>query len=205
MSFLKNLEWRYATKMFDPAQKVSDADFATIKKAIRFTPTSFGLEPFHVVEVTDPKIRAAIREKAWDQGQVTDASHLFVFCARTDLIPRVDEYFKIASGNNLEVRAKMKEYEQMMTGAVSAKTGATALEWASRQAYIGLGFAMAACAELSIDSCPMEGFDPVGVKEILGLPAHITPVVMLPVGYRLPTDKVRAKVRFPESDLFSTK
>ena len=84
-------------------------------------------------------------------------------------------------------------------------TDAAVQEWASKQAYIALGFGLAACAELQIDSCPMEGFDPVQMKQILALPAHLYPCVMLAVGKRAASEVLKPKVRFDKADLFDTR
>jgi nitroreductase/dihydropteridine reductase len=62
---------------------------------------------------------------------------------------------------------------------------------------------LAACAELQIDSCPMEGFDPVAVTEILSLPSNLSVAVMIPIGYRATDENPRPKVRFSEEELFT--
>ncbi len=204
MSFQQNLSWRYATKKFDTSKKVSSNDLAKIKEAIRMSPSSFGLQPYHIIEVADPALRKTLRVSAWDQAQFTDASNLLVFCARTDVLARVVELIELSSGGSAEIKKGLEGYKAMMEGAVNSK-GAGLLDWSARQAYIALGFAMASCAELSVDSCPMEGFDATAFKTALSLPENITPFVCLAIGYRDAGDTVRPKVRFPESDLFSKK
>lgn len=202
MSFLSQLDWRHATKNFDPNKKVPDDQLAQLKEAIQLTPTSFGLQPFHVKIVDSEAIKAAIKPHAWDQAQITDCSHLLVFCARTDVMDRVNQYFEVATGGNAEVREKMKGYEDLMVGALQPRNEAQHEEWANRQVYIAHGFALAACAELEIDSCPIEGFVPAEADKILELPSHIKSVVLMPIGYRA-EEPSHGKVRFPESDLFS--
>ncbi|MEN9613921.1 MAG: hypothetical protein RLZZ347_228 [Candidatus Parcubacteria bacterium] len=204
MSFLQNLSWRYATKKFDTTKKVSPTDLAKIKEAIRMAPSSYGLQPYHIVEVTDVATRKALRASAWDQAQITDASHLFVFCARADVSTRIGELIDLSSGGSAEIKKGLDGYKAMMEGAVNSK-GAGLLEWSARQAYIALGFGLASCAELTIDACPMEGFDPEAFKKTLALPAHITPFACMAIGYRDASDTIRPKVRFPENDLFSKK
>lgn len=200
MSFLTQLTWRYATKQFDTAQKLSDEQLQQILEAVKMVPTSFGLQPFKVLVVTNPELRTKLKEASWGQAQVTDASHLLVFCANTDVLPRVDTYFEMASGGNEDVRGQMKGYEDMMRGFASGMSQDAMLPWAAKQAYIALGFALAAAAELGVDSCPMEGFDGAQYKTLLGLEDNVTPVVLLPVGFRSATDTVHPKVRF--NDLF---
>ena len=204
MSFLSNLNWRYATKKFDTARKVSDADLETILEAIRLAPTSFGLQPYRVWVVTNPEIKEKIQAVAWGQPQITTSSHLLVFTARTDLAENKEEFFTLISGGNPEIRAALKGYEDMVDGFVAGKpTPESVLPWSAKQAYIAHGFALAACAELEIDSCAMEGFDPVAVGEILGLPTSEQAVVMLPIGYRDASETPRPKARFSKEVLFT--
>lgn len=184
MSFLSNLSWRYATKKFDTTRKVSDTDLEQILEAIRMTPSSFGLQPYHFYVVTNQEIKDKIQAAAYNQPQIGTASHLIVFVARTDFDTNNDEYFDLMSGGNIETRAQMKGFEDMLTGFGTSKSPVDYLTWASKQTYIAHGFGLAACAELQIDSCAMEGFDPATVGEILGLPTDQRALVLLPIGYR---------------------
>ena len=202
MSCLSNLNWRYATKKFDTARKVSDADLETILEAIRLAPTSFGLQPYRVWVVTNPEIKEKIQAAAWGQPQITTSSHLLVFTARTDLSENKEEFFTLISGGNPDVRAALKGYEDMVDGFVAGKpTPESVLPWSAKQAYIAHGFALAACAELEIDSCAMEGFDPSAVGALLGLPASEQAVVMLPIGYRDASETPRPKARFSKEQI----
>jgi nitroreductase len=206
MSFLTNLNWRYATKKFDTSRKVSDADLDTIIEAIRLTPTSFGLQPYHFYVIENQAIKDAIKPVASNQDQIDTCSHLIIFAARSDLMTCKDEYFDLMTGGDSEIRAKMKGFEDMLTGAIVAKTEAgTALDWAARQAYIAHGFALAAAAELEIDSCAMEGADFDAVGRILGLPDTQRALVLLPIGYRAEGEGPRSpeKVRFSKESLFT--
>ena len=168
MSFLSNLNWRYATKKFDSSRKVTDTDLDTLLEAIRLTPTSFGMQPYHFYVVSSQEVKDKIHAAACNQPQICTASHVIVFAARSDLPENKEEFFTLLSGGNPEVRAHLKGYEDMVAGFVASKADpADALAWSARQAYIAQGFAMAALAELEIDSCPMEGFDPAAVGQIL--------------------------------------
>ena len=158
MTFLSHLNWRHATKSFDSSKKVSDPDLQKIKDSIRMTPTSFGLQPFEVKIITNPETLAKLRPHAWDQPQITTCSHLLVFCAKTEVFPLIDRYFDTASEGNKETRKEFEGYEQFMTEYFNQKDDSFVLPWAKKQVYIALGFAMAACAELEVDSCPIEGF-----------------------------------------------
>jgi nitroreductase len=203
MSFLSQLSWRYATKKFDTTKKVSSEQLTKILEAIKMAPTSYGVQPFHVVVVTNPELREKLKTAGYGQAQITDSSHLMVFCARTDILDRVNGYFEIASGGNAEVRSSMKGYEDMMSGALGAISEDKKEAWAAKQAYLALGFGLAACAELEVDACPMEGFNPAEFKSILGLPENMYPHALMAVGFRSSEDKVHAKVRF--NDLFENR
>ena len=199
MSFLSNLEWRYAAKKFDTTKKVSDEVFNKILEAIRLTPTSFGMQPYHFYVVTNQEKKDAIQAASWHQPQVGSCSHLIVMCARNDLMAVKDEYFDAMSGGKEEIRTSLSGFEQMVTGFLPNASP----EWAKKQVYIAQGFALAACAELQIDSCPMEGFDATAVAKILDVPSNLDVAVMLPVGYRAVDEHPRPKFRFTKEKLFT--
>lgn len=201
-SFLQNLDWRFATKKFNPEKKVSEVDLEKIVTAIQKAPTSFGLQTFHVEVVSDADLRVRLREVSFDQPQVTDASHLLIFCARNDVSQRITDMIDTMSGGDGEAKKNLEPYEQMMRGAIQGKTSEELMNWASRQTYLALGFGLAACAELQIDSCPMEGFDARAMHEVLGLPNHIVPFAYLAIGYRS-EGPAHPKFRFSQEDLFT--
>ena len=205
-TLISALNWRYATKVFDPARKISDADLATLLQSLVLTPSSFGLQPYRFLVVTDPKLRARLREASWGQSQITDASHLVVFLARQQMTEAdVDHYIERIAQVRGDQPANLAAYRGMMVCTlVTGPRATTVPEWAARQAYIALGQFMASAALLGLDSCPMEGLDPKQYDEILGLDS--TPfrtVVACPVGYRAEADKYAslAKVRFPVEEL----
>lgn len=202
MSLLDNLEWRNAEKSFDPTKKVSEEDLAKILHAIRMAPSSWGVQPYHVYVISDQATKLKLKEKGYNQQQYEDSSHILVFCGRNDLAARVDKYFTLATGGDAEKRKTMVDYENMMKGSLTSKSPDDGMNWAYRQAYLALGFGLAACAELKIDSCPMEGFDPAGFDQILNLPANMKSVATLSIGYRKDVPHT-PKVRFPDEDLFT--
>ncbi len=202
MSFLSHLEWRFATKSFEPNKAVSDQNLQKIKHAIRMAPSSFGLQAFHVEIITDKEVKKNLRDHSWNQPQVTDCSHLLVFSARTDLAERIEDLLDIISEGDAEKKEALQGYANMMRGFAEGKNNDWVGNWGAKQAYIALGFAMAACAEIQVDSCPMEGLDAQQYDEILKHPEHLKTVVVLPIGYRA-AEPERPKVRFPEEDLFS--
>ena len=202
-TFLSNLDWRFATKKFDVSKKVSDADISKILEAIQKAPTSFGLQPFHVYMIKNPAVREKMLPLSYNQGQIIEASHLLVFCARTDASARIDSMIEKLSGGSEEAKTGLKGYSDMMHGSVNSKSDEQLSAWTARQAYVALGFGLAACAELGIDSCPMEGFDGNGIDTLLELPSHLKSLAYLAIGYRA-EDPTHPKFRFDQEDLFTT-
>lgn len=204
-TFNEHLLWRYATKKFDPAKKLSDQQLKDLLEAIRLAPTSYGLQPYRVLVVKDPAIRAALREKAWGQSQVTDASELIVFCAlKTIGEAYVDEYVGHVVKERGTTPEALKGYRDMMGSFIQGMPAETLAEWMKKQTYIALGVGLSAAASMKIDSCPMEGFDKNAFDEILGLAdKNLASIVLMPVGFRASDDATAQmkKARFPMDQL----
>lgn len=188
-SFVGNLEWRRAVKHFGQGP----VDTANIVKAIVNAPTSFGLQPYKVLAVHASNVKERLRAVSYNQAQVTECHTLFVFCARTDVEARAEEYMT-ATGTK-------DTLGPMLTGFLKYLPDKTA--WAARQTYIALGFALAAAAEEKIASCPMEGFQTNEVAKILELPENLVPLAFLAVGEEAENDGVYPRFRFPDSDLIA--
>jgi len=208
MDLISTLQWRYATKKFDPAQAVPADKLERILEAVRLTATSSGLQPYEVLVVTNTELRERIKAVAWNQGQVVDASHLLVFAAWDHYTPeRINHMFDLVN----EVRGFKNEgweaYRQQVLATYPARDPEVNFQHAARQAYIGLGTALIAAAAEQVDSTPMEGFDPAAVDDILGLRARgLRSVVILPLGYRAAEGDWLVnlkKVRRPATDFVS--
>lgn len=206
MNIIENLKWRYATKHYDTARKISSNNIELLKEAVNLTATSYGFQPFKVFIIIDPKVRQQLSEASWGQRQVTEASHLFLFCNMLTVSGKeVDDYFKLrAQINNLDIK-ESKEYAHMVKVQLASMTPEQMHIWTAKQTYIALGTILAASAELQIDSSPMEGFDKSKYDQILGLKEMgLTSSVMAAVGYRDQADPFLAfkKVRKPLEELF---
>ena len=205
-SIVQSLKWRYATKKFDASKKISANDLATLMECIQLTATSYGLQPYKVLNIENEALRAKMQAASWGQNQVVDASHVLVFCAFNEITPNmVDEYIALKANIQSIPLDKLTGYGTFMKSKIKAKTPAEILEWNARQIYIALGNLLAACGELNIDACPMEGFEPEKYDEILGLKAKgLTAVLVCPIGYRSSEDVTQhaPKVRKPLTALF---
>jgi nitroreductase len=206
-TLINQLNWRYATKQFDPAKKISAPDWATLETALQLTPSSGGLQPWKFIVVTDPAVRAKLLPASYGQAQINDASHLVVFASKNNLSEAdVDSHIKhIAEVQGAPIEALAPLRGMLVGGIVKAQDETARNAWARNQAYIALGNLLTSAALLGIDACPMEGFDRAQYDEILGLKAKgFAAAVIATVGYRLPTDKYASapKVRFPKEQLF---
>ncbi|WP_022981131.1 NAD(P)H-dependent oxidoreductase [Ideonella sp. B508-1] len=183
---LTQLQWRYATKKMDPARAVPADKVDHIVEAIRLTASSSGLQPYSVLVVTNPEVRAKIRAHAWDQAQITDGSHLLVFAAWDHYTPeRINAMFDLVNEERGMRNEGWEAYRQKLLSTYPLRSPEDNFQHAARQAYIGLGTALIAAAEQGVDATPMEGFEPHKVDEILGLKAlGLRSVVILPLGYR---------------------
>jgi nitroreductase len=203
---LRVLRWRYATKKFDPAKKIPAATWNALEQALILSPSSYGLQPWKFLILTDPKLREKLVPHSWNQRQVADASHLVVFAVKKKISAAdVDAWVtRMAEAQDMEPE-KLNGYRGMMIqDVVEGPRSRWAEEWAVRQAYIALGNFMTSAAFLGVDTCPMEGFIPEKYDEILGLADEgLRTAVLCPAGYRSAEDKYAAqpKIRFASERL----
>jgi nitroreductase len=206
-TLLQQLRWRYSTKAFDPGRKISEADWATLEHALILSPSSYGIQPYRFVVITDPATREKLLPLSWGQRQVADSSHFVVFAAKANVTEAdVDNYMELVAKVRGVPVENLGQFKGMLVGdIVKGPRSAWQHEWATRQAYIALGNFMTSAAMLGIDVCPMEGIDPAKYDEFLGLPAQgYKTVVAAAAGYRSATCKAATapKVRFTADELF---
>lgn len=200
---LEQLHWRYATKQFDPSKVIPPETWTALEEALVLTPSSYGLQPWKFIVVTNPELKAQLKPFSWNQTQITDASHLVVFTIKKNVTADdVDQFI----ARTAEVRGVTTEsigfYRNMIVSdVVHGPRSLNANEWATRQAYIALGNFMTSAALLGVDTCPLEGIEPAKYDKLLGLPEKgYATVVAAAAGYRAAEDKYAQlpKVRFPK-------
>jgi len=207
---LDALNWRYATKLFDPERKLSDANWEALQKALALSASSYGLQPYRFVIPQSPALRRQLREASRGQAQVTDASHLVVFAARTEITTKDVDHFlaSLATTRGIPLES-LEGFRGMLKGdIVEGPRSAIAGHWAARQAYLALGNLLASAALLRIDACPMEGFNPDLYDELLGLKGSgYHTVCICALGYRKAEDPYAKakKFRFAPEELFVVK
>ncbi len=173
MSLRDDMAWRYAVKRFAPGERADDRVSEALEAA-RLAPSSFGLQPYRVVRVTDPALREAVLAHAYGQAKVVEAGHLLVFARRDPLTERDIEAHvaRAVAARGLDAAAEAKLRETLLENVLGRHDAAGLAGWCRAQTYLALGVFLAACARLRLDACPMEGFSPSGVSDALGLPAR---------------------------------
>lgn len=205
-ALVQQLKWRYATKKFDSTKRIDPATWSALEEALVLSPSSYGLQPWKFLVVTDPALKAKLRPASWNQAQVEDCSHHVVFLVRKDLgLPEIEHFVdRIAEVRGVS-RESLAGYRGYMVGDLAEGPRAKAInEWAARQVYIALGNFMTAAAMLGVDTCPMEGLVPAQYDEILGLEGSgWATLCACPAGYRASDDKYAEvpKVRFPREEV----
>ena len=199
---IDQLNWRYATKQYDPARKIPAQDWATLEEALVLTPSGMGLQPWTIQVVDDPKVRAQLLLASYGQPQVVDASHLVVFATKTNYSEAdLDAYIQqMARVRNVAPQSLDGLRNMALRSIVQGLNDAERRNWATNQTYIALGNLVTSAALLGIDATPMEGFERSKYDEILGLKARgLTASVIATLGYRSGTDKYATlpKVRLP--------
>ena len=201
-AILKSLHNRYSVKTFDSSHKIKDEDWNLIEQALLLTPSSFGLEPWKFLVITNQELKAKLRTCSWGQTQIEDCSHLVVFCAKKQIDAK---YIEHAIQNIAKVRevplSSLDGYKKMIIEY--ANNLQNHLSYTSNQAFIALGNVLTVSAMLNIDSCAIGGFEPEKYNEILNISSEYTSCVVCAFGYRSEDDKYSKikKVRQSEEDI----
>lgn len=196
------LRWRYAVKAFDPSARIPEDVWSALEQALMLTPSSYGMQPWKFIVITDPALKARLEPHAWNQKQVTQCSHFVVFLVKRGVGEAdVDRWIaRMAEVQRVPVDS-LKRYKDFMMGDfVNGPRKAVVDEWSARQVYIALGNFMTSAALVGVDTCPMEGIVPAKFDEVLGLAdSGYATVVACAAGYRSAQDRYASspKVRYP--------
>jgi nitroreductase len=207
-TFLENQNWRYATKKFDATKKISTEDLNTLKEAIRLSSSSYGMQPYKILIIENPELRAQLQAAAWGQSQIVDASHLIVFANITNFgNDDIDAVLNIFTNQRALPANALDGYGGFIKSKIATLPEEVKNVWTAKQTYLALGNLLNAAAELKIDVTPMEGFEPSAVNEILGLEKlGLNAALLATIGYRHEEDETQhyKKVRKSNEDLFIT-
>lgn len=205
-NYIESLNWRYATKEFDTTRKVSTEDLDRILESIQLSASSYGLQPYEILVIEDPEVREKLKSAAWNQNQLTEASHVLVFASYTCINEKyISSYLSNISATRKVPKEDLYGFLKMLQNTVLKLSNKEQTAWAAKQAYLAMGNFLSAAANFRIDSCPMEGFEADKFDEILGLKEKgLTTTVIAPIGYRSENDKTQhvPKVRKSKKQLF---
>ena len=185
MSLIDALNWRYATKKMN-GEAVSQDKVDQILEAARLAPTSSGLQPYELIVITNPELKQTLLPHSFNQTQIVDCSHLLVFAAWDNYTEeRINKVFVRMHQERGTPPESTADYQKSLVNSLVPKAAEVNFQHAARQAYIGLGVALAEAAMLKVDSTPMEGFDNAKYDEILGLTERgLKSVTIMPLGHR---------------------
>lgn len=207
-SIIENLNWRYATKKFNPEKKIAKSDLDILKESVRLSASSYGLQPYQVILLENEDLREQVKAVAWNQAQITEASDVLIFANITDPgTTEVQDYISNMAAVREIPEVSLKGFADMMNNAVGNLTPEAKESWTAKQTYIALGTLLSAAADLKIDATPMEGFDRDAVNKILELPEKgLSAALIVTLGYRHENDVTQhlKKVRKSNEELFIT-
>jgi nitroreductase len=200
------LNWRYATKKFDPKKKIPEDIWQALEQSLVLSPSSIGLQPWKFFVVTNQEVKTRLQAASYRQAQTVDCSHLVAFAVRRDIdaahVERHIERMIELTGATPEAMVKFRT--MTMRNLDRARAEGKLDTWQEHQVFIALGKFIASAALLAVDTCPMEGIEPAKYDEVLGLAGtNYSTAVACAAGYRSPDDKYAAmkKVRFKPEDV----
>lgn len=176
MNTLETIAKRRAVKHFDPNHKIPAEEERKLFKHVILSPTAFNIQNWRFVVVRDPEVRKKIREVAWDQAQVTDASLLVILTADKNAWDKQPErYWRNAPQEVSDflvpaIKGYYQGKEQVQTDEGHRSCGMAGMTL------------MLAAKEMGYESCPMDGFDFGKVAEIINLPDDHLISFMIAVG-----------------------
>ena len=205
-TLLQALRWRYATKAFDPGRQIDAASWDALEQALVLTASSYGLQPWKFLVITDPVLRAELRPHSWNQSQITDCSHLVVLLKKRVITAAdADRLIAATAGDRGLDPSLLAGYRQMIqVDLIDGPRSQVIGGWAANQVYIALGNLLTSAALLGVDTCAIEGFSPPDYDRILRLESSdYQSCVVCACGYRSADDKHAslAKVRHAAADL----
>lgn len=201
LTALEAIESRRSVKHFDPTHRMTEEEITRLIGLAKLAPTSFNMQNYRFVIVSDPELRRQIRSVAWDQSQITDATLLVILCA--DLTAHAKNPQRYWAHAPQEVQDILVP---ALTPFYEGKPTLIRDEAMRSTGFAGMTLMLAARG-MGYDSCPMIGFDSEAVAKLIGLPEdHALSFILAigkqakpvwPRGERLPDSEVIIQDRFP--------
>lgn len=200
-TFQEALDFRHACKIFDETKKISQEDIKMIVEAGRKAPSSFGMEAWKFLVISNEELKAKLRPLCWDQVQISSASHVVVILAGIESLKPQSGVPKQRFARRNMPQEKLEFYLELYADHLKDTlcSESTLYAWSARQTYIAAANMMNMAAVLGIDSCPIEGFDKAAVEALLELDTQQYQLSMvLPFGYRSGEQSLQLRLDFDE-------
>ena len=200
-SFFDAMSFRHACKIFDEDREISQKNIRNILEIARKSPSSFGMEPWKFLVITNKKLKEKLRPACWNQVQITSCSHLVVILAAIESVkPQSGIPLKRFARREMP-QEKLDFYMDLYSSHLkdTLSSDKNIYEWTSKQTYIAAANMMTYAAAIGIDSCAIEGMDKAEVEKILDLDTTKYQVAMLlPFGYRIKPQSTQVRLDFDE-------
>jgi len=199
--FLDAMSFRHACKIFDENKKISDKEIRSILSVAQNSPSSFGMEAWKFLVITNDELKAKLQPACWNQVQITTCSHLVVILAGINSVKPESGLPKKRFSRRNMTKDKLEFYLDLYADHLkdTLSNDNNIYDWTSKQTYIAAGNMMTYAASLGIDSCPIEGFNRADIEDILNLDKKEYQLSMiLPLGYRINEQSSKLRLNFDE-------
>jgi nitroreductase len=179
--FLDVLTKRTAAEHFDSAASISDSEIRGLIEEASQAPSSFNIQHWRFIAVTDPEIRQRLKSATIESNQrrVADAPVTFLVLGDLQGHKRLGEILDETVKAGLLSREVADVWIAMAIQMYGNPLAAR--DEAIRSASLAAMTLMLAAGDHGYVSCPI-GFDPIRANNILGISDRYVPVMMLAVG-----------------------
>ncbi len=195
MSFLEKMKSRYTVKKYNPKAAISEETIQELKEILRLSPSSINSQPWNFVFVSqDSGSKQKLADASyWNREKVDNSQLLIVFQVLKD----PEDFEKQIEGHLPE--GSVNYYKTF----VKSKGEPAVRSWMAHQVYLSLGVLLSACAEMGLDSTPMEGIEPEKYDAVIGN-AKYTTLFAVTIGQKSEDDTNQPK-HTPKNRLESSK
>lgn len=194
MSFLEKMKTRYTVKKYNPQANISEEQIGELKEILNLSPSSINSQPWNFIFISNPELKKQLAEVSFiNKEKVLDCSHLIIF----QVIKETEDFEKQIEENLPEGAVNYYRNRVKPKGEAAVKS------WLAHQVYLSLGILLSACADMGIDSTPMEGIEPEQYDEILKNEKYET-LFAVAIGVKEETDANQPKFS-PKSRLKAEK
>lgn len=208
MSLIQDLKWRYAVKQFSE-QSLSPTQLDGLIQSVQLSPSAYGLQPYRLIVVNDPALKHACISASYGQEKVAQCAHLLIFAHQNTLNQDdIANFIADLAHTQQRLPSDLVGYQAQIENDLLAKSDLQKQQWMQQQCYIALGTLLTFAANHRIDACPMTGFEPHKINQILGLNAlNLNAAILCPVGIRSQADDyaLKPKHRISKEQLVVTR